>query len=45
MPISAVFASTLLVAKAVLAAAPPLPVHLTSEITECHASGQVQSAL
>jgi hypothetical protein len=43
MPISAVFAS---VAQAVLAAAPPpLAVHLTSEITECPASGQVQSAL
>jgi hypothetical protein len=46
MPISAVFASTFLVAQAVLAAVPPpLAVHLTSEIAECPASAQVQSAL
>jgi hypothetical protein len=46
MPTSAAFASTLLVAQAVLAAAPtPLAVRLTSKIAECPASAQVQTAL
>jgi hypothetical protein len=45
MPTSAAFASTLLIAQAVLAAAPPLAVRLTSEIAECPASAQVQTAL
>jgi hypothetical protein len=46
MPISAALVSTLVVAQAVLAAAPtPVAVRLSSDVGECPSSVQVQSAL